>query len=521
MWQLKFNSAYSLFFEWSKKTSYFRKEYDVFINNELVYEKQNTNTFSVYRSITGVVNIRVVSSDRLEFDQDIDMNDKNYYLNVKDYLVSSDYERDVTSKLQALILSLPDYTTVFFPKAVYKITSLILKSNLKLVFEDGVILEANIDRNDYPIIPSTIESKDFSKEECLSTWEGNPQQAFSSLISGYNIENVEIIGKVQLKGNANFDNWWKDCKIKNIAWRPKSLFFNNCKNITVHGFEIYDSPSWSVHPFYCQDIKFLDLFINNPRISPNTDGINPESCRDLEVNGCRFNLGDDCIAIKSGKVYMAENHYAPTVGIKIVNCKMEHGHGAIVLGSEISCGVKDLYIANCYFNDTDRGLRVKTRRGRGAKSIIDNVKFYNIIMDNVKTPITLNSFYNCDPDGNSDYVASKKTVGNKADIPTLGSFYFDNLECNNISHAICVAYGLPENTIKKIAISNSKFSFSKTGEIGTPLMMRDELKIDQELINLLNIQSFELNNNKFINIKSNNKTQINVQEIKESNNEYS
>lgn len=521
MWELKFDSSYSLFFEWSEKTSYFRNEYDVFINNELVYEKQNTNTFSVYRSITGVVNIRVVSSDRIEFDQDIDMNDKNYYLNVKDYLVSSDYERDVTSKLQALILSLPDYTTVFFPKAVYKITSLILKSNLKLIFEDGAILEASVDRFDYPIIPSIVEPKDFSRERCISTWEGNPQQTFSSILSGYNIENVEIIGKVKLKGNANFDNWWNDCKVKNTAWRPKSVFFNNCKNITVHGLEIYDSPSWSVHPFYCQDMKFLDLFISNPRISPNTDGINPESCRDLEINGCHFNLGDDCIAIKSGKIYMASTHYQPTSGIKIVNCKMEHGHGAIVLGSEIACGVKDLYIENCFFNNTDRGLRVKTRRGRGEKSIIDNIKFQNIVMDKVKTPITLNSYYSCDPDGNSDYVASKEAIGRKVDMPTLGSFYFDNLECIDITHAICVAYGLPENYIEKIVISNSKFSFLKTDEIGAPLMMRDALRINQELINLLNIENFELNNNEFINIKSDNKTLVNINEMKETSNEYS
>ncbi|MFV0395015.1 MAG: hypothetical protein ACK5LC_11585 [Coprobacillaceae bacterium] len=140
MWELKFNSSYSLFFEWSKKTSYFRNEYDVFINNELLYEDISTNTFSIYRSITGIVNIKVTSTSGVEFDQDITMRDENYYLNVKDYLVSSDYERDVTSKLQALILSLPDHTTVFFPKAIYKITSLILKSNLKLIFEYGAVL---------------------------------------------------------------------------------------------------------------------------------------------------------------------------------------------------------------------------------------------------------------------------------------------------------------------------------------------------------------------------------------------
>ncbi|MFV0395016.1 MAG: glycoside hydrolase family 28 protein [Coprobacillaceae bacterium] len=355
----------------------------------------------------------------------------------------------------------------------------------------------------------------------MSTWEGNPQQTFSSILSGYNIENVEIIGKVLLKGNANFDNWWNDCKVKNTAWRPKSIFFNNCKSITVHGLEIYDSPSWSVHPFYCENMKFLDLYINNPKVSPNTDGINPESCKELEINGCRFNLGDDCIAIKSGKIYMANEYYQPTIGVKIVNCKMEHGHGAIVFGSEIACGVKDLYVANCYFNETDRGFRVKTRRGRGEKSIIDNIMFQNIIMDKVKTPITLNSYYNCDPDGNSDYVASKEAIGNKSDIPTLGSFYFDNLQCNDLSHAVCVAYGLPENFIEKIVITNSKFNFSKVKETGEPLMMREALNIEQELINLLNVKSFELDGNKFSNIKSSNTTLVNINEMKESNNEYS
>lgn len=520
MWQLKYNSGYSMFFEYPASESYKRLEYNVYVDDHLLHDNINSNTFSIFSPVNKRIEVRIESKNGIELQKIFELKDDNYFVNIKDYLIAVKEAEDISSKLQALILSLPSNTTLFFPAGKYNITSLILKSDLKVVFDSGVIFDVNTCREDFPIIPGMVENKKFNKEFCVSTWEGNPQACFSSIISGYNLDNVEIIGEATIEGNATDDNWYHDVRNKIYSWRPKTLFFNNCSNVTVHGINIFNSPSWTIHPFYCNNMAFYDVFIKNPKISPNTDGINPESCENVEINGCNFDLGDDCIAVKSGKLYMGLEHYKPTKNLKITNCKMEHGHGAIVLGSEISCGVQNLEISNCLFNDTDRGLRVKTRRGRGEKSVIDNVVFINIEMTDVRAPITINAFYRCDPDGDSDYVASKEPVASKEDTPILGSFQFDKINCYDAHHVICMAYGLPESYIKQVQISNSTFTFAKEPEAGHPLMMRDLEDKCEVPFELLNVESLVLENNKFLNTDKNKNSFTNVLMIKDENNEY-
>ena len=120
--------------------------------------------------------------------------------------------------------------------------------------------------------------------------------------------------------------------------------------------------------------------------------------------GTYISVGDDCIAIKSGKIYMAQKEKTPTEDMTVRQCCMRDGHGAVTVGSEIAAGVKDVHIRDCMFMNTDRGLRVKTRRGRGKLSVLDDISFENIDMDNVMTPFVVNSFYFCDPDGKTEYV---------------------------------------------------------------------------------------------------------------------
>lgn len=519
MWELKYNSGYSLFFEDISSSAYHRKPYSVYVDDKIVHKDLTTNTFSLYFEKNCDLKIKIISSS-IEYCEDISLVDDNYFIDVCRYLWNKKSNSDLTNEIQALISSAPKNSTLYFRSGVYNIASLFLKSDMKIVFGKDVTFNITVDRSKFPIIPGLVEDKSFDKEFCISSWEGNPQECFSSIISGYSIENVELVGELTIQGNATDENWYKDVRNKVGSWRPKTLYFNNCEGISVHGLKIYNSPSWSVHPFYSKDIKFYDLYINNPKISPNTDGINPENCESIEINGCNFNLGDDCIAIKSGKIYMAKSKYMQTDKIDIRNCKMEHGHGAIVLGSEIACGLTNLTISNCFFNDTDRGLRVKTRRGRGEKSVIDNISFKNIEMVDVLAPITINAYYRCDPDGDSDYVASQKPIGEAHEIPHLGHFYFDNIHCKNIHQVICMAYGLPESCIDKIAITNSSFEFSQKPLAGHPLMMRDVTPIKDIPFNLLHVNCFELKNNTFKNTNKSNSEFRAVTEIVEVNNEH-
>ena len=90
-------------------------------------------------------------------------------------------------------------------------------------------------------------------------------------------------------------------------------------------------------------------------LPPNTDGINPESCKNVHISDCHISVGDDCITIKSGRDLQARKLGVPCENITITNCTMLSGHGGVVIGSEMSGGVKKVTISNCVFDGTDRG----------------------------------------------------------------------------------------------------------------------------------------------------------------------
>jgi len=150
---------------------------------------------------------------------------------------------------------------------------------------------------------------------------------------------------------------------------------------------------------------------------------------------------------------------------------MAYGHGAIVLGSECSGGIRDLEISQCYFEKTDRGLRIKTRRGRGNTAVIDGVTFENIYMNEVLTPLVMNMFYYCDDDGKTEYVWSKNPLPLDDRTPYLGHFTFKNMTCENVHVAAGFFYGLPEQPIASITLENITFSYAKDALPGIPAMM--------------------------------------------------
>ena len=142
--------------------------------------------------------------------------------------------------------------------------------------------------------------------------------------------------------------------------------------------------------------------------SPNTDGIDPESCKNVNIIGNHVHVGDDCIALKSSKLFLGMKLHVPCENVIIRNCCLSRGHGGLVIGSEMSGGIKNVTVTQCLMDHTDRGLRVKTRRGRGKYAVIDGLAFRNVVMDGVLTPFVINMFYFCDPDGRTDYVQTPR-----------------------------------------------------------------------------------------------------------------
>ena len=394
-------------------------------------------------------------------------------LNVREFGAKGDGIQDDTAFLQAAIMACPEESRVLIPKGIYRITSLFLKSHIRVELEEGAALSAFTDRNKFPVFPGIIQSWDEKREYNLGTWEGNPLPMFSGIITGVGVEDVVIYGQGCIEGNAGPepDNWWYDAKVMRGAFRPRMIFLNQCKNITIQGITVQNSPSWNIHPYFSRDLKFIDLKVLNPKDSPNTDGLDPESCKDVEILGVCFSLGDDCIAVKSGKIYMGSKYKTPCENIAISQCCMRDGHGSITIGSEMAGGVKNLTVKDCLFLHTDRGLRIKTRRGRGKDAVIDNVRFEGIRMDHVMTPFVINSFYYCDPDGFTEYVRSKEALPVDGRTPEIKNLTFRDIEAVNCHVAAAYLYGLPEKKIGRVEMENIHVSYAENPKKDIPAML--------------------------------------------------
>lgn len=415
-------------------------------------------------------------------------------LNVKEFGARGDGKTDDTKYIQAAVLSCPKDSRVLIPAGTYKITSLFLKSNLNLELEKGAELLAETERSAYPVFPALIESYDETDEYNLGTWEGNPLPMFAGMITGVEVEDVLIYGEGIINGNASKENWWKNPKEMVGAYRPRLFFINHCSRITLQGVTCRNSPSWTLHPYFSNDLKFYNLTVTNPSDSPNTDGLDPESCKNVEIAGVKFSLGDDCIAIKSGKIYMGKKHRTPSENIHIRQCLMENGHGAVTIGSEMAGGVRNLVVEDCLFSHTDRGLRIKTRRGRGKDAVIDNVIFKNIRMNHVMTPFVVNSFYFCDPDGKTEYVQSRERIPVDERTPHIKRLVFEDIDARNCHVAAAYFDGLPEQKIEEIVMKNVTVFYAEHPKCDVPAMSFGVEKCSLKGIFANNVKKLTLEN---------------------------
>ncbi|TJZ62163.1 glycoside hydrolase family 28 protein [Sphingobacterium olei] len=287
--------------------------------------------------------------------------------------------------------------TVYFPAGKYLTGPIHLKSNITIHIEAGAELHFSDNFDHY--LPM-VESR----------WEGTEVTNFSPLFYGNGLENIAIVGRGLIDGHGK--NWWRfsEVEVKKLTedskwqkefkrlnkdvlapdlpgWvergflRPPFIQFLNCNNVQIKDIKIQNSPFWTINPQYCNNVTIDGITIDNPP-SPNTDGINPESCQNVHIANSHISVGDDCITIKSGKDRSGRKVNIPAENYTITNCTMLRGHGGVVIGSEMSGGVKNIVISNCVFDGTDRGIRLKTARGRGG--VVENIRVSNIVMRNIR-----------------------------------------------------------------------------------------------------------------------------------------
>ena len=297
--------------------------------------------------------------------------------------------------------------TLFFPAGKYLTGPIRMKSNITLELEAGATLLFSTNFDDYmPFVEVRHE--------------GVMMKSFSPLIYATDAENITIKGEGTLDGQGKA--WWdeffkvlidlrdngkrdvnkyqpmfdKENDVEKIAaetnqdwhgtldrrfFRPPFIQPIRCKNVRIEGVKIVNSPFWTINPEFCDNVTVDGVTIHNVP-SPNTDGINPESCRNVHISNCHISVGDDCITIKSGRDLQARNLAAPCENITVTNCTMLSGHGGVVIGSEMSGSVRHVTISNCVFEGTDRGIRLKSTRGRGG--VVEDIRVSNVVMKDIK-----------------------------------------------------------------------------------------------------------------------------------------
>ncbi|MBS7605103.1 MAG: glycoside hydrolase family 28 protein [Candidatus Bathyarchaeia archaeon] len=410
-------------------------------------------------------------------------------INVLDYGAVADGLTDNTKVINEAIEACAEKGSgvIYFPPGKYLTGPIILKSNVTLHVERGAIILFTRNYSLYPIVET--------RRGGIHLYQCIPQ------LFGKDIDNVRIEGEGIFDGQGDawrpvkkskvtdeewrrlvesgegvVDEsgkvWWptlnalkgmkiiekilesgrkptkEECENTREYLRPQLVQFYNCKNVVINGPTFQNSPLWTVHLVYSENVRVENITCLNPWNSQNTDGLDIDSCRNVLVKDSYFDVGDDCLCIKSGKDEEGRKIGRPTENITVVNCIMRRGHGGFVIGSEMSGGVKNVVVKNCIFDGTNIGLRFKTQRGRGG--IVENISIENITMRNIKEQaILFTTFYsNLPPEPFSERT------------PILRQFKISNIICDGAERAVEVS-GLPEMPIEKIIFENIKIRSKK------------------------------------------------------------
>lgn len=371
--------------------------------------------------------------------------------------------------------------TLYFPPGRYLTGSVHLESNLTLHLEAGAVLLYSGDPADSPLVQSR--------------WEGTTAWTHGPLLYANGKENITITGRGTIDGQGQ--NWWRPerspdpqrverNRVAREAWqklyariqqggegasvtpedftvaagfiRPSLIVPYECKNIIIEGVTITNSPMWLLHTIYSENITVRGVsFVSH---GPNGDGYDIDSCRNVRISDCFFDTGDDCIVIKSGRDADGRRVGRPTELVTITNCVMYRGHGAVVIGSEMSGGIRDITASNIVTRGTDRGIRLKTQRGRGA--VVENLRFDNwVIIDAPREAIHITSNYSKMP----DEPRTERT-------PVFRNISISNVTVVNAAQVVGIA-GLSEQAVEQIRISDLK----GTGKRGFVADAADDLEL--------------------------------------------
>ncbi len=375
--------------------------------------------------------------------------------------------------------------SVIILEGVWETSFISLKSNVNLHLEKGAVLRF-------------IDDFELYKVPTFTRWEGIECMNYHPLIYAKDASNIAITGEGIIDGNG--EKWWKlrEHQIESLSklydevqantapekrnclgfkptsyLRPSLIQTINCKNVWVEGVEIHSGPMWTVHFVYSENVVAKKLKIITT--GSNNDGITPDACKKVLIDNCTFSTGDDCIVIKSGLNEDGWRVGKASERIIIKNCHTKTGHGGVVIGSEMSGGVKNVYAHDCDFSGTLIGVRVKSMKGRGG--IVENLWFKDIRMDSIKQEaIRINMHYG------ASSIAPRTTK-----LPVFRNFHFENIN-TSFSRTCIQIKGIPEQKIENLTFKNIKMK----GESGVTMENANNCNFESALIESVSTQPLKI-----------------------------
>jgi polygalacturonase len=221
--------------------------------------------------------------------------------------------------------------------------------------------------------------------------------------------------------------------------RPNFIQPYRCRNVLIEGVSIVRSPMWEINPVLCTNVIVRGVTIDS--LGPNNDGCDPESCRDVLIEGCAFTTGDDCIAIKSGRNADGRRVGVPAENLVIRGCEMRDGHAGVAIGSEISGSCRNVFVEDCRMSspNLDRALRLKSNGARGG--VIENVFLRRIAIGRVAEAVLTVDF--------------QYEEGAHGDFPpVVRNISLDRITVASTPRVFFIA-GFPGATIDRIRLSHS------------------------------------------------------------------
>ncbi|KAH0643250.1 hypothetical protein KY290_035468 [Solanum tuberosum] len=322
---------------------------------------------------------------------------------------------------------------LYVPAGKWLTGSFNLTSHFTLYLDKDAVLLASQDENDYPVIaplPSYGRGRD--------TDGGR----FISLVFGSNLTDVVITGE-----NGTIDGqgqlWWDKFHNGELKFtRPYLIEIMYSDNIQISSLTLINSPSWNVHPVYCSNIIIQGITILAPVRSPNTDGINPDSCINTRIEDCYIVSGDDCIAVKSGWDEYGIAFGMPTkqLAIRRITC-ISPTSATIALGSEMSGGIQDVRAEDIVAINTESAVRIKTAVGRGG--YVKDIYVRGVTMKTMKYVFWMTGDYGSHPDNNYDPNA----------LPVIENINYRDMVAENVTIAAKLA-GISGDPFTGICISN-------------------------------------------------------------------